>query len=89
MLISSIKGCANSEWFFPDDVNSRINNIKTQQKAFKVDKTYFKQERTLDRQSYFPKQNLKNWERFSKIIGNQYKGYKDKRTKQIHKKARN
>ena len=49
--------------------------IKAQQKAFKVDKTYFKAEKTFDRQAYFPKQNSKNWERFPKILGNQYKGY--------------
>ena len=39
-----------SEWLFGDDINARINNIKAQQKAFKVDKTYFKPERTFDRQ---------------------------------------
>ena len=42
-----------SEWLFGDDINARINNIKAQQKAFKVDKTYFKPERTLERQAYF------------------------------------
>ena len=31
--------------------------IKAQQKAFKVDKTYFKPEKTFDWQAYFPKQN--------------------------------
>ena len=71
---------------FCDDINTRINNTKAQQKAFKVDKTYCKPERAFDRQAYFPKQNLKNWERFPKI---QYKGYKDKHTKQKYKKARN
>ena len=30
--------------------NARINNIKAQKEAFKVDKTYFKLERTFDRQ---------------------------------------
>ena len=35
--------------------NARINNIKAQKEAFKVDKTYFKLERTFDRQAYFPK----------------------------------
>ena len=49
-----------SEWLFGDDINTRINNIKAQQKAFKVDKTYFKPESIFDRQAYFPKQNLKN-----------------------------
>ena len=44
-----------SEWLFGDDINARINNIKAQQKAFKVDKTYFKPARTFDRQAYFPK----------------------------------
>ena len=73
-----------SEWLFGDDINARINNIKAQQKAFKIDKTYFKPERTFDRQAYFPQQNPKNWNRFPK-----YKGYKDERTKQIYKKARN
>ena len=63
--------------------------IKAQQKVFKVDKTYFKAEKTFDRQAYFPKQNSKNWERFPKILGNQYKGYKNKRAKQTYKKARN
>ena len=58
-------------------------------KAFKVDKTYFKQERTFDRHAHFPKQNSKNWERFPKIPGNQYKGYKDKLVKQKYKNARN
>ena len=43
------------EWLFGDDINARINNIKAQQKSFKVDKTYSKSERT-----YFPKQNSKN-----------------------------
>ena len=28
-----------SEWLFGDDINARINDIKSQQKAFKVDKT--------------------------------------------------
>ena len=74
---------------FWDDINTRINNIKAQQKAFEVDKTYFKPERAFDTQVYFPKQNFKNWERFPKIPGNQCKGYKDKHAKQIHKKARN
>ena len=78
-----------SEWLFGDDINTRINNIKAQQKAFKVDKTYFKSERTFDKQAYFPKQNSKNWERFPKIPGNQYKGYKDKHAKQTYKKPRN
>ena len=73
-----------SEWLFGDDIHARIH-----QKASKVDKTYFKPERTFDRQAYFPKQNSKNWERFPKIPGNQYKGYKDKRAKQTYKKARN
>ena len=77
-----------SEWLFGDDINARINNIKAQQKAFKVDKTYFKPKRTFDRQAYFSKQNSKNWERFPKIAGSQYKGYKDKRAKQTYKKAR-
>ena len=36
-----------SEWLFGDDINTRINNIKAQQKAFKEDKTHFKPERTL------------------------------------------
>ena len=49
-----------SEWLFGDDINSRINDIKTQQRAFKVDKTYFKPERIFDRQAHFPKQNSKN-----------------------------
>ena len=78
-----------SEWLFGDDINATINNIKARQKAFKVDKTYFKPERTFDRQVYFPKQKSKNWERFPKISGNQCKGYKGKRTKQTYKKARN
>ena len=46
-----------SEWLFGDDINARINNIKAQQKTFKVDKTYFTPERAFDRQGYFPKQN--------------------------------
>ena len=61
-----------SEWLFGDDINVKINNIEAQQKAFKVDKTYLKPERTFYRQTYFPKQNSKNWERFPKISGNQY-----------------
>ena len=77
------------EWLFGDDINAKINNIKAQQKAFKVDKTYFKAESTFDGQTYFPKQNSENWERFPKILGNQYKGYKDKRAKQTYKKAGN
>ena len=78
-----------SEWLFGDDINARANNIKAQQKAFTEDKTYFKPERTFDRQAYFPKQNLKNWERFPKIPGYQYKGCNDKRTKQPYRKTRN
>ena len=78
-----------SECLFGDDTNARINNIKAQQKTFKVDKTYFKPERTFDRQAYFPKQISKNWERFPKITGNQQKGYKDKHVKQTYTKARN
>ena len=46
-----------SECLFDDDINARINNIKAQQKTFKVDKTYFNPERAFDRQAYFPKQN--------------------------------
>ena len=49
-----------SEWLFGDDINSRINDIKTQQRAVKVDKTYLKPERIFDRQAQFPKQNSKN-----------------------------
>ena len=60
-----------SEWLFDDDINASINNIKVQLKAFKEDKTYFKPERTFDRQAYFPKQNSKNWGRFPKIPGYQ------------------
>ena len=77
-----------SEWLFGDNIDARINNIKAQQKTFKVDKAYFKPERKFDRQAYFSKQNSKNWERFPKIPGNQYKGCKDKRTKQMYKKPR-
>ena len=44
----------------PKDINTRINNIKGQPKAFKVDKTYFKPERTFDWQAYFFKQNSEN-----------------------------
>ena len=62
-----------SEWLFSDDINARINNINAQQKSFKADKTYFRPEST-----YFPKCNSKNWEKFPNILGNQYKGYKDK-----------
>ena len=63
--------------------------MKGQRKAFKADKSYyFKQKRTFDRQAYFRKQDSKNWERFPKIPGNQYKGYKDKRTKHLYKKSR-
>ena len=47
-----------SERLFDDDINAKINNIKAQQKAFKVDnKTYFKPERTFDSHAFFPKQN--------------------------------
>ena len=49
-----------SEWLFGDDINSRINDIKTQQRAVKVEKTYLKPERIFDRQAQFPKQNSKN-----------------------------
>ena len=37
-----------SEWIFGDDINARINDIRTQQKDFEADKTYFKPERTFD-----------------------------------------
>ena len=57
-----------SEWFFGDDINTRINNIKAQQKAVKVDKTYFKPERTFDWQAYFPKQNSKTEKDFQKSL---------------------
>ena len=50
-----------SEWLLDDDINARINNIKTQQKALNADKTYFKPERT-----YLLNQNSKNWKRFPK-----------------------
>ena len=76
-----------SEWLFSDDINARINNIKAQQKAFKVNKNYFKSERIFDRKAYFPKKNSKNSDGFPKISGNQNKGYKDKRAKQTYKKA--
>ena len=46
-----------SEWLFGDDINVRVNKIKAQQKGFTEDKTYFKPEKTSDRQAYFPKQN--------------------------------
>ena len=51
---------------FWDGINTRINNIKAQQKAFEVDKTYFKPERAFDRQVYFPKQNFKTGKDFQK-----------------------
>ena len=63
--------------------------MNVRQKAFKVGKTYFNPERTFDRQAYFPRKNSKKWERFPKILANQYKGYKHKRTKQTYKKTRN
>ena len=44
-----------SKWLFHDDINERINNVKAQQKGFKVDKTYFKPESTFDGQACFPK----------------------------------
>ena len=78
-----------SEWVFCDDINARIKNIKAQQKAFKVNKNYFKSERIFDRQAYFPKQNSKTSDGFPKISANQNKGYKDKGAKQTYKKARN
>ena len=61
-----------------DGINARMNNKKNQQKTFEIGKTFFKSEKTFHRQTYFPKQNSKNWERFLKIPGNQYKGYKEK-----------
>ena len=64
------------QYLHSNDINARINNIKAQQKAFKVDKTYFNPERTFNRQAYFTKQNSKNWERFPKSPGNQYMGTK-------------
>ena len=57
-----------SERLFGDDINKRISSIKAQQKAFKVDKTYFKPERTFDRQAYFPKQNSKTGKDFQKSL---------------------
>ena len=57
-----------SEWLFGDDINTSINNIKAQQKAVKVDKTYFKPERTFDRQAYFPRQNSKTGKDFQKSL---------------------
>ena len=66
-----------SEWIFGEAINAKINNIKNQQKAFEIGKTFFKSENTFHRQTYFPRQNSKNWERFLKIPGNHYKGCKD------------
>ena len=43
---------------FCDDINANINNSKAQHKAVKVKTTYFKPEKTCDRQAYFPKKNL-------------------------------
>ena len=60
----------SSGWLFGVDINARINNVKTQQKAFKADKTDFMPERTFDRQGYFRNQNSKNRETFPKILGN-------------------
>ena len=60
----------SSEWLFGVDINARINSVKTQQKAFKADKTYFMSEKTFNRHAYFPKQNSKNRERFPKILRN-------------------
>ena len=54
-----------SEWLFGDNINARSNNIKAQQKAFKVDKTHFKPERTFDRLVYFSKQIKKTGTRKS------------------------
>ena len=34
----------SSEWFFGDDINAKVNNMKAQQKAFIVHKIYFKPE---------------------------------------------
>ena len=47
------------EWLFGDEIIVTINNINAQQKTFKVDKTYFRPERTFDRHAYFLEQNLK------------------------------
>ena len=44
-----------SKWFFGDDINARVNNVKAQQKVFKIGKTYFKPVRTFNRQHCFPK----------------------------------
>ena len=46
-----------SEWLFVDDINARTNNIKAQEKSFKVDRNCFQPEMTFDRQANFPKQN--------------------------------
>ena len=43
---------------FWDDINASINNTEAQHTAVKVKTTYFKPERTFDRQAYFPKKNL-------------------------------
>ena len=64
-----------------DDINARMN----QQKTFEIGKTFFKSEKTFHRQTYFPKQNSKNWERFLKIPGNPYKGTK-KNERNSHKR---
>ena len=55
-----------SEWIFGEDINAKINNIKNQQKALEIGETFFKSENTFHRQTYFPRQNSKNWERFLK-----------------------
>ena len=55
-----------SECLFGDYINARVINIKTQQKAFKVNQTQLKPERAFDRHAYFPKQDLKNWGDFKK-----------------------
>ena len=46
-----------SEWLFVDDINARTNNIKAQEKSFKVDRNCFQPKMTFDRQANFPKQN--------------------------------
>ena len=52
-----------SEWLFGGDINARINNIKIEQKVFRVDKTYF----TFDRQTYFPKETRRDFQKSLEI----------------------
>ena len=67
-----------SEWLVGNNINARITKIKSEQKAFRVDETYYK--------PIFLNKIKKTGRDFQKPL--KINRYKDKRTKKTYKKAR-